>query len=88
MRVVPELMSFGFPMITSSDAACDIVQNDFNGKIIKNIDDEGSIINALRYYADDWERAGAMRDNVIKSLNNRTVSDFSNELCDYLLSLI
>lgn len=85
-RVTPEMMSFGFPMITSSDATCDLIQDGINGFIV-NPFDEASIIDRLRFFAEDWNRVYAIRQNVLNSVKTRTVKDFSEEVADYLISL-
>jgi len=84
-RVTPEMMSFGFPMIVSPDAVCDLIKEGYNGSIVEPTD-EDAIAEKLRYYAEDWERVHAMRGNALNSLN-RTVNDYAIEIADYLISL-
>lgn len=86
-RVTPELMTFGFPMIVSKDATCDLVKDGYNGSVV-DVKNEDEIIKALRYYADDWTRVSAMRKNVLKSVGTRTSEEFNVEIADYLVSLI
>lgn len=86
VRVTPEMMSFGFPMITSPDATCDLIQNGKNGFIVDPFD-EAAIIGKLRFFAEDWSRVYAIRQNVIDSVKTRTVKDFSEEVADYLISI-
>lgn len=85
-RVVPEMMSFGFPMITSMDASCDLVKNNENGFIV-DVFNENDIIDKLRYFAEDWDRVKQMRKTVLQSVSKRTIRDFSIELADFLSGL-
>ena len=87
VRVTPEMMSFGFPMIVSPDATCDLVIDGYNGRIVDPFDGDG-LVKALRYFADDWNRVYALRQNVLDSVRKRTTKDFSEELGEYLLSLL
>lgn len=86
-RVTPEMMSYGFPMITSPDAVCDLIVDGYNGSVVETVD-ENRLVSVFKYYAEDWERAHRMRNNVFESLGDRTVNDYSNEIADYLVSLI
>ena len=86
-RVTPELMTFGFPMIVSKDATCDLVKDGYNGTVVEATD-EDAIVRALRYYAEDWTRVDALRENVLASVGSRTCEEFNTEIADYLVSLI
>ncbi len=86
-RVTPEMMSFGFPMITSPDASCDIVKDSFNGFIVEPTD-EDAISQKLLYFAHNWERVHDMRNNVLNSVGNWTVKEHSLAIAKYLRSLI
>lgn len=86
-RVTPEMMSFGFPMIVSKDATCDLVKDGYNGSVIE-VTNEEEIINTLKYYANDWSRVDALRKNVLESVGNRTCEEFNIEIADYLVTLI
>ena len=83
VRVVPEQMSFGFPMITSKDATCDLVEDKQNG-IIVDYDNQDAIVEALHYFADDWENVERMRGKVLDSVKNRTLRDYSLEVGEFL----
>lgn len=85
-RTTPELMSFGFPMIVSPDATCDIVKDGYNGFIV-NSTDEDRLVERLLYFATDWNRVHSLRENVLNSIAHRTVKDFSIEVADYLMEL-
>ena len=87
VRTTPELMSYGFPMIVSPDATCDIVKNKINGFIVdpKN---EVEIVEKLKWFAEDWDRVHQMRPRVLTSVSHRTVREFSEDCADYLMSLI
>ncbi len=87
VRVTPEMMSFGFPMITSLDASCDIVVDKKNGFIV-NTTDEDMVVERLRWFAEDWNRVNEMKNEVLKSVSHRTIKDYSLELGEFLLSLI
>ena len=87
VRTTPELMSFGFPMIVSPDATCDLVKDGYNGFVVDTTD-EKTIVEKLRYFAEDWSRVNSLRTNVLESVKTRTVRDFSLEVADYLLELI
>ena len=80
------MMSFGYPMITSSDATCDIVKNGENGFVINPLNEQ-EIIDKLHYFADNWNNVKNMRSNVLKSVNKRTVKDFAEDVADYVMSL-
>ncbi len=86
-RTTPEQMSFGFPMIVSPDATCDLVKDGYNGFIVESTDEDG-LAERLRYFAEDWSRVDELKENVIASVNHRTMQDWSIELGNYLLSLI
>lgn len=83
-RVTPEMMSYGFPMIVSSDATCDVVKDGVNGFIV---DSEEELINRLKWFNEDKSRFLSMTKSVADSLNNRTVRDYSEELGNYLIEL-
>ena len=85
-RVTPELMSFGFPMITSPDATCDLVEDGINGFVVSPYDIE-MIAEKLKYFADDWKRVYEFRANVLNTVKKRTVKQYAEEVSDYLLSL-
>ena len=87
VRVTPEMMSFGYPMITSPDASCDIVVDGVNGFIVPSLDEE-CIAQRLRWFAEDWSRVHNLRESVINSVSHRTVKEYSEELGDYIMSLI
>ncbi len=84
-RVTSEMMSFGFPMIVSPDATCDLVEDGVNGYVIDPTD-EAAIVARLRWFADDWKRVEAMNEAVINSVKSRTMEDYAIEVADYLLS--
>lgn len=86
VRVTPEMMSFGFPMITSLDASCDIVKDGKNGFIV-NYDDEDKLIEKLTYFANNWNRVHELIPNVIDSVKNRSLTDYSLEVSDFLETL-
>ena len=86
-KTTPEQMSFGFPMIVSPDATCDLVIDGYNGFIVESTNEE-EIAERLRYFAEDWSRVDDFKENVIASVNHRTMQDWSIELGNYLLSLI
>lgn len=86
VRVIPEMMSFGFPMIVSPDATCDLICDGQNGFVI-DATDEARLVERLKWFAEDWTRVYALRENVIASLQYRTVRDYSLEVFDYLKSL-
>lgn len=83
VRVTPEMLSMGFPMIVSRDATCDIVKNGVNGFIVDqtNIDE---VVEKLHYFSDDWNRVHQMQGNAINSVNNTTTTDFGREVGAYL----
>lgn len=83
VRVVPEMLSFGFPMITTIDASCDLVQDGFNGFIV-NYKDEDIIIDKLHYFADDWSRTRPMQKNAIDTIRNIDTNNYSSTLVAYL----
>lgn len=87
VRVTPEMMSFGFPMIVSPDATCDLVDDGKNGFIIEETDLE-KLANRLNWFAGDWSRVEQMRENVLQSVKQRTVRDYSLEIGDFLISLL
>ncbi len=86
VRTTPELMSFGFPMITSPDATCDLIKEGYNGYIIEPTDVD-AITRRLKWFAEDWSRVHALRNNVLGSVERRTMDDYSIELAAYLESL-
>lgn len=86
-RVTPEMMTFGFPMIVSKDATCDLIRDGYNGTIV-DVLDEKEIIMALKYFAEDWSRVYAIKENVLQSVGTKTSADFNVEIADYLISLI
>lgn len=85
-RTTPEMMSFGFPMIVSQDATCDIVVNGLNGYVV-DLHDEDRIVEILHYFAEDWNRVLSMRKDVVRSVKMRTMEDYSIELMAYLCEL-
>lgn len=87
VRTTPEMMAYGFPMVTTEDASCDLVQSGRNGFIV-DVFDEEQIINILKYIDDNWNEVMQMKGNVISSLNRRTVSDYSKEVGLFLMKLI
>lgn len=86
-RVTPEMMSFGFPMITSPDAVCDLINDGYNGVVVDPTN-EDAIVKALRYFYDDWGRVHAMRQHVLDSVSSRKIDDYATEIAKYLISLI
>lgn len=86
-RVTPEMMSFGFPMITSPDATCDIVKDGENGFVVDPLNEQ-DIINKLHFFANNWGNVRRMRPRVLETVNNRTVRDFAEEVAEYVMSLI
>lgn len=87
VRVTPEMMSFGFPMITSPDASCDVVVDGLNGFIVPSLD-EDAISERLRWFAEDWDRVHSMRGDALNSVSHRTIKEYSLDLGDYILSLL
>lgn len=87
VRVTPEMMSFGFPMIVSPDATCDIVIDGINGFVVDTAD-EKALIDKLLYFASDWNHVYQMRESVLKSVKNRTLTDYSLDVCQYLMTLM
>lgn len=86
-RVTPEMMSFGYPMIVSSDATCDLVVDGENGFVVDPFD-ENSIIDRIKWFADDWNHVYEMRNCVLSSVTNRSVKQWSVEVADYLQTLL
>ena len=87
VRVTPEMMSFGFPMIVSPDATCDIVRDGYNGKIVDPFDQDG-LVEVLQYFAGDWNHVYELRGQVLDSVARRTVKDYSLELGAFLKTLV
>lgn len=87
VRATPEMMSFGFPMIVSPDATCDLVVNGKNGFIVEE-DNIDAIAEKLKWFASDWSRTYYMREEVLQSVKNRTVEDYSLEVGGFLETLI
>ena len=85
-RVTPEMMSFGFPIISSEDATCDLVVDGYNGSVV-DVYDENALVEKLRYYANDWEKVHELRPNVLASLGERTINDYASEIADYLVQV-
>jgi len=79
-------MSFGFPMVVSKDATCDVVRDGENGFVVDYFD-EMAIASRLVWFAEDWERVHAMRECVLKSVSWRTIKDYADEVAEYLISL-
>ncbi len=86
VRTTPELMSFGFPMIVSLDATCDIVEDGKNGYVI-DYKDTKNLINRIKWFANDWNRVHTMRSVVLSSVSHRTVEDYSRECAKFILNL-
>lgn len=86
-RTTPEMMSFGFPMIVSPDATCDIVLDGWNGYIVDPYN-ENALVEKLLWFADQWERVYQMRRDTLAAVSQRSVYDFSVELGEFLLSLL
>lgn len=86
VRVTPEMMSFGFPMIVSPDATCDLIKEGINGFVIET-EDVDSVASRLKWFADDWNRVHDMRKNVLDTVRSRTTRDWSIDVANYLLSL-
>lgn len=86
-RVTPEMMSFGFPMITSQDATCDLVEDGKNGFVIDTFDTD-AIVERLRWFAEDWTRVRSMRSDVLSTVKKRSMMDYSLECGEFLNSLI
>lgn len=87
VRVTPEMMSYGFPMIVTEDATCDIVKDGNNGFVV-DYRKQQQITEKIQYFDEDWNRVKRMKDNVIQSVTKRTMKDFSVELADFLQSLL
>lgn len=87
VRTTPELMSFGFPMIVSPDATCDLVEDGRNGFVVDPFDDK-LLVERLRWFAEDWNRVNQLREDVLSSVSNRTMRDFSLDVADYLEELM
>lgn len=86
VRTTPELMSYGFPMIVSPDATCDIVKNEQVGYVIEPTD-EDALAERLMWFAEDWSRVYRMRQNVFEVVKQRKSCDFGVELAEYLMKL-
>ena len=84
VRTTPELMSFGFPMIVSPDATCDIVEDGKTGFIIEPTDID-ALADRLKWFAEDWNRVYDFRENVFEAVKHRKSSDFGIELAEYLV---
>ncbi|MBE5991548.1 MAG: glycosyltransferase family 4 protein [Paenibacillaceae bacterium] len=86
-RVTPEMMKFGFPMIVSSDATCDLVIDGYNGFITDPFDEE-RLVTKLNYFAEDWRRVHELYDAVINTVASRSIKDYSLECAEYLKMFI
>lgn len=86
-RVIPEMMSYGFPMLVSQDATCDLVKNGVNGYIVEPTD-TSAIADRLRWFAEDWSRVESMYNAVKRSVRKRTMEDYATEVADYLIGLL
>lgn len=86
VRTTPELMSFGFPMIVSLDATCDIVENGKNGFVI-DYKDKKELIKRIKWFADDWDRVHSMQSTVLSSVSHRTVEDYAQECAKFITSI-
>lgn len=85
-RVTPEMMSFGFPMIVSPDATCDMILDNYNGFVV-DPEDENEIIVRLKWFAEDWENVHSLNDNVYSSVVNQTLNDFAIDVAQLLLAI-
>ncbi|RRD89321.1 glycosyltransferase [Bacteroides heparinolyticus] len=85
VRVTPEMMSYGFPMIVSPDATCDLIENGKNGFVVNPLN-EDEIVEKLNFFAEDWNRVHQLRKTVIDSVKYRTTKDWANEVADYLIT--
>lgn len=86
VRVTPEMMSFGFPMIVSPDATCDLVIDGVNGFVVDSAN-EDAIVKQLRWFAEDWDRVHKMRQSVLDSVKKRTTKDWSLDVAHFLMSI-
>lgn len=85
-RVTPEMMSFGFPMVVSPDATCDLVVDGVNGFIVDPAD-EGTIAKRLGWLAEDWSRVESMNQVVLNSVKSRSMEDYAVEVAQFLLNI-
>lgn len=79
VRVTPEMMAFGFPMIVSIDATCDLVEDEINGFVI-DVNDEQKLIKKMKWFAEDWSRVYSMKKQVLNSVKTRKMQDYSLDL--------
>ena len=86
VRVTPEMMAFGFPMVTTIDASCDLVIDGKTGFIV-DVENEEEIIKTLTHISTSWNDLSNLKENIDLVLRGRTVCDFSSELGKYLKQL-
>lgn len=85
VRVTPEMMTYGFPMIVSPDATCDLVVDGVNGYVVNPLD-EDAVVLKLRWFSDDWSRVETMKDVVQDTLCQRTMEDYAKDVAVFLIS--
>lgn len=85
-RVIPELMSYGFPMIVSPDATCDLIVDNYNGYII-DVEKESELVYRLKWFSEEWNRVEELRENVYSSIRSHSMCDFSINLADTIIKL-
>lgn len=85
-RSVIEYLRYGYPVIVSPQATADVAKNEVNGFIVNPLD-EDLIIEKLSYFSSDFSNITRMRDNVLKSVSDRTVDDSVKETADFLKEL-
>jgi len=84
-RVVPEMLAFGFPMIVTLDASCDLIVDNYNGFIV-DVNNLSEIENKLKYFANDWNNVKLFNSNAINSQSHRNLADFSTDLGNFIVS--
>lgn len=86
-KVVSEMMSYGFPMLVSPDAVCDLVVDNYNGFIVDPLD-EDMLVEKLRWISDNWESVNDMRVACFNSVEGKNMGDWSIEVGNYLKTLL
>ncbi len=76
-RSVIEYMGYGFPVITTPVATCDLVENNVNGFVIN---DENELITALNYFSTSSNKYQEMGNRARISAESTLNSDFTTSL--------
>lgn len=87
VRVTPEMMRYGFPMLVSPDATCDVVKDGVNGFVVDPFDVD-MLAEKLKAIANDWNIVDSLRSNISGCIINRTMTDYSLDLAKYIKSFI